>query len=89
MSDLERNLMKSHAEYSGKGAEVDADQITKYLSSFGIETGILRPTARDNGLPESMRRPRLQDNVRQPFFSLVAACGAAGWAGQKVRWAEP
>jgi hypothetical protein len=37
-----------------KGEDNDADQITRHvLNSFGIETSILRPTARGNGL----RRP--------------------------------
>jgi hypothetical protein len=37
-----------------KGADVDADQITRrVLSSFGIDPGILRPTARSNSLRSS------------------------------------
>jgi hypothetical protein len=48
--DALRNEIARRVLGNYKGAEVDADQITeRVLSSFGIETGILRPTARGRG----------------------------------------
>jgi len=49
--DALRNEIARRVLGNYKGAEVDADQITRrVLSSFGIETGVLRPTTPGTGL---------------------------------------